>query len=244
MKKAGFTLLEVMVAVAILGIALTAIFSSEAGAIRTSNRARRTNVATLLARCKLAELEEKVARDGFNETDEHDSDGCCKDAEVEGFSCEWSLNLVVLPDVTDTPSQEATNSAVNGATNSTPGGATPSGAAGSDPLSSLTGAGGSPPSVESIMAGGATDALATIAMQLTYPILKPSIEAQVRRATVTVSWREGSGARSFEVTQFLIADEASIPGLQDGLQQPAPGTPGAPGSPGGVTPTPTPGVVR
>ena len=31
----GFTLLEVIVAVAILGIAMTAILSSEAGAVRT-----------------------------------------------------------------------------------------------------------------------------------------------------------------------------------------------------------------
>jgi general secretion pathway protein I len=217
MKKAGFTLLEVMVAVAILGVALTAIFSSEAGAIRASNRARRTNVATLLARCKLAELEEKVARDGFNESDEHDTDGCCEDAEVEGFTCEWILNRVVLPDVQESGSADP--AAMANATGSGSGNA--AGSAGTDPLSALTsGANGAAPTAESIMAGGATDMLSTIAMQLTYPILKPAIEMQVRRASVTVSWREGSGSRSFEVTQFLVGDAASVPGMQDGVVNP------------------------
>src|SRR5690606_3853502 len=52
----GFTLLEVMVAVAILALSLVAIFSSEGGAIRAGARARQMSAATLLARCKMAEV--------------------------------------------------------------------------------------------------------------------------------------------------------------------------------------------
>ena len=59
----AFTLLEVMVAVPILAVALTAIFASEAGAIRVSARARFTTTATLLARCKMAEIEEETMRE-------------------------------------------------------------------------------------------------------------------------------------------------------------------------------------
>lgn len=204
MKRAGFTLLEVMVAVAILGVALTAIFSSEAGAIRASNRARRTSVATLLARCKMAELEEKIARDGFNETDEHGSDACCEGAEFEGFTCEWTLNRIVLPDATD-PSQMSEQEVREGSAHQPAPGEQPFTGGSVDPLHSLTsGANGPAPSVESIMAGGATDALSTLAMQLTFPILKPQIEELVRRANVTVNWREGSTSRSMVATQFLV----------------------------------------
>ncbi|MBZ0118623.1 MAG: type II secretion system GspH family protein, partial [Sandaracinaceae bacterium] len=61
----AFTLLEVLVAVAILGISLTAIFSSQAGAIRTGARARAISTATLLARCKMGEVEEEMINEGF-----------------------------------------------------------------------------------------------------------------------------------------------------------------------------------
>jgi prepilin-type N-terminal cleavage/methylation domain-containing protein len=44
----AFTLLEVMVAIAILAVSLTAIFSSEAGAIKMAHRARKMGMATLL----------------------------------------------------------------------------------------------------------------------------------------------------------------------------------------------------
>ena len=64
-KKEGFTLIEVLVAVAILGLALTAIFVSEAGAVKAGHRARRITVASVLARCKMAEIEEEIAREGF-----------------------------------------------------------------------------------------------------------------------------------------------------------------------------------
>jgi general secretion pathway protein I len=40
MTGRGFTLLEVMIAVAILGLSLTAIFSSEVGAANVAARAR------------------------------------------------------------------------------------------------------------------------------------------------------------------------------------------------------------
>src|SRR5690606_12245051 len=63
-KTQGFTLLEVMVAMAILSIGLVAIFSSEVGAMNIGLRARRTDMATLLARCKMAEIEEHVANQG------------------------------------------------------------------------------------------------------------------------------------------------------------------------------------
>ncbi|HEY6878813.1 MAG TPA: prepilin-type N-terminal cleavage/methylation domain-containing protein, partial [Polyangiales bacterium] len=65
MKRAGFTILEVMIAVVILAIGLGALFASEAGAIRMAQKARTSTIATLLARCKMAEIEEQIAKSGW-----------------------------------------------------------------------------------------------------------------------------------------------------------------------------------
>ena len=50
MRARGFTLLEVMVAVAILGLGLTAILSAQTGVFASSAHARNLSVATGLAR--------------------------------------------------------------------------------------------------------------------------------------------------------------------------------------------------
>jgi general secretion pathway protein I len=188
----AFTLLEVMVAVAILAIALTAIFSSQAGAIRVATRARFTTTATLLARCKMAEIEEQMLREGLPAVSARGQDGCCEEGEVEGFECEWEISRVVLPDQAALGDDEE-QGGIGGLL----------GGRGSE--------GGEPPSVDSVMSGsmmaGGGDMISEMAMQLAFPVLKPHIEEQVRRATVTVSWREGQSRRSFDVVQYLVAEQ-------------------------------------
>ncbi|MBW2644846.1 MAG: type II secretion system minor pseudopilin GspI [Deltaproteobacteria bacterium] len=53
----GFTLLEVMVAMAILAIALVAVFRSQAQSISIANEARLATTASFLAQSKMAEIE-------------------------------------------------------------------------------------------------------------------------------------------------------------------------------------------
>ncbi|MFH1625329.1 MAG: type II secretion system minor pseudopilin GspI [Pseudomonadota bacterium] len=59
----GFTLLEVMVTLAIVGIALVAILRSLAMSVDVSNESRNLSVATLLAKWKMAEIESQVFPD-------------------------------------------------------------------------------------------------------------------------------------------------------------------------------------
>jgi general secretion pathway protein I len=198
LRSLGFTLLEVLVAVAILGLALSSIFASEAGAIKVANRARRTSYATVLARCKLGEIEEKVMKEGLPAVSASDTDECCDGAEIEGFACDWSIERIVLPDSTE---QEG-GTLEDGA---------PGAAGGEDPL------GGQ--SIESMMSGGGASmgGLAEMAMSYTYPVLKSTIEEQVRRVTVTVRWQEGTQRKSFDVVQYLVADASMIAGTQDAI---------------------------
>jgi general secretion pathway protein I len=56
MKEKGFTLLEVMVALAVLSVALVVLFSQQATSISRGNEARIITKATLLAQERMAEL--------------------------------------------------------------------------------------------------------------------------------------------------------------------------------------------
>ena len=56
-RAQGFTLLEVLVAVAILAIAMVAILKANVQSLDTLTRSRETSTASLLAASKLAEVE-------------------------------------------------------------------------------------------------------------------------------------------------------------------------------------------
>lgn len=240
-RRHGFTLLEVMIAMAILSVALTALFSSEAGAVKMAYRARRMGVATLLARCKMGEIEEQVAMEGLPAVSDVGSDGCCEDAEVEGFTCAWEIERIVLPDTMFAPEDDDADALANAPTTSTPG--TAGGPLGTDPMSLLSGATGS------MAGGGMGSGFTGMAMSYALPILKPYFEEQIRRATVTVTWSEGSRPHSFDVTQYLVAEQPLLQdpnaatgasgGATSGTGTPTPNAPAT--SPGGGRPPQAPG---
>lgn len=230
-RENGFSLLEVLIALAILAVSLTALFSSEAGAVKMAYRARRIGVATLLARCKMGEIEEQIALEGLPAVSDVGSDECCEDAEVEGFRCDWEIERLVLPETMFTPEDSDQDDQDALSALAAPG-ADPTKAADSilsDPSSLMAGG---------MAGGGAMGGMTGMAMSYVFPILKPSFEEQVRRATVKVSWNEGDRPHSFDVTQYLVAEQ---PKLLDPNAATAPGQPGAPGTPG--APGATPGQV-
>ncbi|MBX3251491.1 MAG: prepilin-type N-terminal cleavage/methylation domain-containing protein [Myxococcales bacterium] len=214
-RTLGFTLMEVMVAVGILAVGLVTVFSSQGQAIKVGTRAQHLNVAALLARCKMNEIEEQVMREGLPAVDDRGTDRCCEDAEIEGFDCQWSMERIVLPD--DALMED-------GAEDS--------------PLSSIVGDESAQTStLDSMMGGGlgmgGGDAFAEMAIGIAFPVLKPAIEEQVRRATVTVRWREGTRPQQLDIVQFLVAEQP--PRMETPLGPggaPIGGAPGAPGQGG------------
>src|SRR5512138_3421490 len=62
----GFTLLEVMVAIAILAFALVSVSDIVSSSLRSQVLARDLEVATLLARGKMADMTEKYEREGLS----------------------------------------------------------------------------------------------------------------------------------------------------------------------------------
>lgn len=224
----AFTLLEVMVAVTILAVALTAIFASEAGAIRVAARARFTTTATLLARCKMAEIEEQTLREGLPAVSATGVDGCCEEGEVDGFDCEWEISRIVLPDQAALGEDESA-----GGLGSALGGGAGEGEDASSSVDQI---------MSGAMMGGGGDMVAEMALQYAFPILKPQIEEQVRRARVTVRWREGDQLQSFDVVQFLVQEQAPAIVTQEAARQAIEGTTG--GAAPGLVPGAAPGAGR
>lgn len=80
-RTRGFTLLEVMVAVSVLALSITAMAAINANSFEASNYARGVTVATLLGRSKMLDIERELQKDGFG-SDEQTFDG---DFSDEGF---------------------------------------------------------------------------------------------------------------------------------------------------------------
>lgn len=190
-RRKGFSILEAMVALAILSVALSSVFAAEVGSAKSAMRARRMDAATLLARCKMGEIEELISKEGLPADSKDDSDECCEEGPIDGYSCDWKIERVELPE----PTLEGTNG----------------------DLSSDTGDEETPPepdpatlTPESVLSGegmsGGSGKCGGQAFDYAYPIMKPFIEEQVRRATVTVKWKEGSREHSFDVIQYVVAE--------------------------------------
>jgi general secretion pathway protein I len=229
--RTGFTLLEVMVAVVILAVGLSSLFTSEVGAIRIAQRARTTTVATLLARCKMGEVEEKIGKEGWPGDIIEGSDGCCEGAEHKSFECDWKVERIVLPDLPEDAMEggDALEQLKTGAGEAA-GAGVPPGPAGPDPSmpDPLANVGVPLNGLDAIMGGGGgegeADPMASMVMSYAFPIMKPLIEEQVRRATVTVRWNEGSSVQSFDVVQFLVNELPVIPDEESQEEEPGTGT--------------------
>lgn len=241
----GFTLLEVLVAVAILGLGLTVILSSQTGLFASASRGEHLTAASNLVRCKMSEIELMLDQKGFQLTDENDEGACCDD-ENEGYSCAWKIERVELPpmpeasgDPNAAPSASAGGLAFSGelasqglnALGATPG-AAPGALAAAGPLGALAalgngqgstlGKGDKPASPADMMSALGTGAsgLEGMVMGMVYPSLKPMLEASIRRVTVKVTWHEGTRPRELEVTQFLTRPQEGMLGTADQLGLP------------------------
>lgn len=192
----GFTLLEVMVALAILAMALVAAFDVVGGALRNHERTRHLELATMLARAKLADVEARYEEDGFRDFDESD-DGTF---DAEGHpEVAWKVQTTKP---TMEPGAEGVVKALTGADGGL------EGLLGMAPGALAGGAGGGP-QASSPLGAMAGPALAAIQSQLT--ALGEEIKKGVREVRLTVSWKEGASEESFSVVTHMVV---LVPGSQ------------------------------
>jgi prepilin-type N-terminal cleavage/methylation domain-containing protein len=92
----GFTLLEVMVALAILASTLVVLLQIITNNVRATNHAKLTTAATLLARAKMTDIEDGVLENGFS-TDNETAKGTFKDQGFADFSWDSVIERIELP---------------------------------------------------------------------------------------------------------------------------------------------------
>ena len=207
----GFTLLEVLVAIAILGLSLTAILSAQTGIFASSERIENMSLAVGLARCRMNELELKLVRDGYPLIDEQEEGPCCNDEASKEFTCSWKVNRVELPPpptLSDTATGESGAEGAPGSLGSL--GALMAveqskgeilGKPGEAKLGDIADLMGS-----DALSGG-TQGMAPLVMSLVYPQLKPMLEASIRKVSVAVHWKQGSVDKELAVTQFVTSPQ-------------------------------------
>jgi general secretion pathway protein I len=232
--KTAFSLLEVMIAIAILGLALTAILSAQGGLAASNRTGRHTAIATALGRCKMTEVEEDLLKRGYSETDvTEEGRPCCDGADRDDFSCDWKVLRVELPNP-PLSSPDGGSLSLGGALFGGDGGAP---GIGSGPLDLNPDAGiaGLGAALQGQQGGAGMTGMLDMVFGLVYPGLKPVFEASIRRVTVTVRWKEGTLAREFELTQFVTNPQRA--GLAAGALDPDGGLPGFPGASGATNGT-------
>jgi general secretion pathway protein I len=94
--EAGFTLLEVMVAVAILSLTLMVLLGIVTTNVRATQHAKLTTTATFLSRGKMVDVEDHILYDGFT-TDNESEKGTFRDDGFPQFRWETSIERVELP---------------------------------------------------------------------------------------------------------------------------------------------------
>ncbi len=186
-RRAGFSLLEVMIAMAILAGALLGLSLSISRSVAASNHARLMTQATFLCRQVIVELEQDFIVNGFTDDAiaKEEKDKEFEDKALSRFRYSYRIEKILLPSV-DKIQSAATKLLQDKQT--TGGESKPSG--GSD--GSLNGA-------NPAMVG---DFLGPV---------KQTLENAIRRVTVSVNWVEGGRPlQSVEVVTYYT-DMRRIP---------------------------------
>lgn len=210
--QGGFTLLEIMVSLAILAMALVVLIRITTKNVQATNRAKLLTVATFLVRGKIVEIEDRILALGFVDVDEEDA-GDFSNEQYPSITWTSLVERVELPTNLGQMAQQSASDATQSAQDINA----------QNPLQFMAG-----------MMGGFMSTLMD-------PI-RIGLQEAVRRVTVKVFWHEiGRGERSFEVVTFMTDPsrlDLAMGGLSGGA---APsdtsdeGSSGATGAPGSGT---------
>ena len=220
----GFTLLEVMISLAILAVGLVAISSLNGGAVAMHAYGRRATQAALLLRGKMLDVEEELQKNGFSDFND-EKHGDFSDDAAPGYA--WSAEIL-KPDVQLDPAQLL--NLVGGGTQGKGTQGQAGGGAGALAGMLLGGQGAA-----SIPGGGASAALLAGPlggmMQTQAKTFIETLKKSVREIRLTVSWPDGKERRSVSASQIVVILPESVGQAQTTpppAQVPQPGQPGNP----------------
>ncbi len=205
-RAGGFTLLEVMIALAILAVSLVAISGINSGAIDAHTYSKRLTLATLLARSKMADLEQKLQSDGLPSDDKEEEGGF----DEEGYpEYRWQAQII-RPKTEKVDTAQLLSLTGMGLT-----GADGKSGSASDALKNL------PPDVASKIPGGASALTGSSApggptaagmgglfggmMQTQMQTMLDMLGKTVREVRLTVFWKSGKLVDKFTVVTHVVS---------------------------------------
>lgn len=210
----GFTLLEIMISLAILGAALAVLLSMSSADIRASHKAKLLTIATGLARGKMLDLEEELLRTGFQDTAEN-FEGNFDAGGQPRFAWTAHVEKVQLPEA-----GQLANAAGN--------------AGGSSSAAPSSDDEGNNQALLGLAGGSDSGALGASMVQLYFPMIRPVLEQAIRKITLEVKWNIGSDVETLKVIAFYTDTKAIDAAVRNfGGQSSTPTTPGG-GSGGGA----------
>lgn len=205
--RRAFTLLEVILALAILGVSLVSVLTINQQAVVSHLYAKRLTVATLLARSKMIDLEQKMHDDGLSVDDDEESG----DFSDEGWSSyKWRAKIIAPKTNGLSPEQ------LFGAIFNLPlGGDSKGGAGGLGSLmgslfgaSGQGGAGGAPGAAGANGAqGGLLAAMGPMAgiASAQFTQMVDQLQKSVREVHLTVTWKEGKLIESVDLVTHVVS---------------------------------------
>ncbi len=213
MNKRAFTLLETVVAMSILAISLMAILDINSTAVAAHVYARKLTVATLLARSKMTDIEQKL----YDEPLPADDDEDAGDFSAEGWpSYKWRAKIIAPRTNGLTPEQ------MFSALFNLPLGGGDGKDGKSSPLAALFGSGGAPggagaaglaaaalggaaPGGAGGMGGlmGALGAANPLTAQ--FQTMVDTLQKSVREVHLTVTWKEGKVTESIDLVTHVVS---------------------------------------
>jgi general secretion pathway protein I len=192
-RTRGFTLLEVMISLAILAVALVAISGLNGGAVQMHAYSRRATEATLLLRAKMLDVEDDLQKNGFSDFSDEKHGDFSEDGSPDYA---WSAEIL-KPDVQLDPAQLLMM--LSGG----PGGSGIAGAAGSLAQSLGGGQSGAPAGQQSgagSLLGGPMGGMLSGQMTTFIETLKKS----VREVRLSVSWQDGKERKQVDASQIIV----------------------------------------
>lgn len=226
----GATLLEVMVAMAILATAYVALIGTQSGSIELSTYSKQITVATFLAQTLLEESEERLTREGFPDMDEEE-EGDFEELGYPGFVWRLEINKVELP----------IGAAFEHLLTSFGGGDDEEGNSGGSLLDNLGGGAGLPDQLSGMLQGvkgkmgNVSNLLNPEMLRGQVDMLADMLEQAIREVRLTVSWEGGGEGDQLVITTHLVRVPEAPAAAGAGGATAATGTPGQTG-PGGAQP--------
>ncbi len=238
--RRGFTLLEVMISLAILAIALVAIGDLNGGAVQMHYYARRATQATLLLNGKMLDIEDELQKDGFHDFDD-EKHGTFDEEQQPDYS--WKAEIL-KPDIQlDENSLLGMlglggNSSSSSSSSQSSGGLAGLGAGGAGIQAALqTAAQGLSAAgmgnLQALSGAGGLQAMGPMAglLQGQAKTFIEQIKKSVREVRLTVSWKDGKNERQISASQTLVILPEMV-GKAGQVQTTASGLPGVNGATG------------